>query len=79
MAMSIEMIEEGAINNQDQINNHPNKLSAGHHGDYEHHEDYSKKSLMVKWGLLFLYCICSAVGTIGGPLLLRLYFLHGGN
>ncbi|OVA07169.1 Drug/metabolite transporter [Macleaya cordata] len=74
--MSIEMIEEGVINHQAETNQ--NKLSAGH-GDYEHHEDYSKKSLMAKWGLLFLYCICSAVGTIGGPLLLRLYFLHGGN
>ncbi|OVA07167.1 Drug/metabolite transporter [Macleaya cordata] len=69
MAMSIERIEEGAL----EQNNHHNKLSDG---DYE--ED-SKKSLMAKWGLLLLNCTCSAVGTIGGPLLLRLYFLHGGS
>ncbi|MCL7028180.1 hypothetical protein MKW94_017371 [Papaver nudicaule] len=32
-----------------------------------------------KWGLLLLSCTFNLVGLTGGPLLLRLYFLHGGN
>ncbi|MCL7028454.1 hypothetical protein MKW94_011799 [Papaver nudicaule] len=67
MAMNIERIEEGDLdNNQD--NNHAKSR--------EENSDF--KSVMAKWGLLLLNCMFSAVGTIGGPILLRLYFLHGG-
>ncbi|MCL7052166.1 hypothetical protein MKW94_026389 [Papaver nudicaule] len=33
----------------------------------------------MKWGLLLLSSTFYFVGLVGGPLLLRLYFLHGGN
>ncbi|KAG9457201.1 hypothetical protein H6P81_001709 [Aristolochia fimbriata] len=32
----------------------------------------------IKWSLLILNCSFMGIGTIGGPLLLRLYYLHGG-
>ncbi|KAF9595912.1 hypothetical protein IFM89_006193 [Coptis chinensis] len=41
--------------------------------------DGSEKSFMSKRSLLLLNCACTAIGTIGGPLLVRLYFLHGGS
>ncbi|KAF5187099.1 Purine permease [Thalictrum thalictroides] len=37
----------------------------------------TKKS--TNWPLLLLSCTFVAIGVIGGPLLSRLYFLHGGN
>ncbi|PIA51981.1 hypothetical protein AQUCO_01000094v1 [Aquilegia coerulea] len=33
----------------------------------------------IRWWLLLLSCAGTAVGTIGGPLLQRLYYTHGGN
>ncbi|KAL5982609.1 hypothetical protein ACLOJK_016683 [Asimina triloba] len=33
----------------------------------------------INWYLLSLNCALTAVGTIAGPLLVRLYYLHGGN
>ena len=42
-------------------------------------EEESKKSFFSKWGLLLINMSCTAVGYIGGPLLLRMYFLHGGS
>ncbi|XP_058097267.1 purine permease 3-like [Magnolia sinica] len=33
----------------------------------------------VKWWLIALNCTLTGVGTISGPLLLRLYYLHGGS
>ncbi|KAK9170278.1 hypothetical protein Syun_002418 [Stephania yunnanensis] len=39
----------------------------------------SLKSIITKWWILLLNAALLAVGTIGGPLLLRLYFLHGGS
>ncbi|XP_068651562.1 purine permease 3-like [Aristolochia californica] len=33
----------------------------------------------VNWWILLLNVAFAAVGTIGGPLLIRLYYLHGGN
>ncbi|XP_058097268.1 purine permease 3-like [Magnolia sinica] len=36
------------------------------------------RSKAIKWSLLLLNIFFTAVGTIGGPLLLRLYFIHGG-
>ncbi|KAF9589981.1 hypothetical protein IFM89_029718 [Coptis chinensis] len=41
--------------------------------------DDSKKSFIAKWWLLLLNIACTATGAIGGPLLIRLYFNHGGN
>nr|DAD48339.1 TPA_asm: hypothetical protein HUJ06_018276 [Nelumbo nucifera] len=38
-----------------------------------------KNSKAIKWSLLILNCTIMAIGTIGGPLLMRLYYLHGGN
>ncbi|KAI3844189.1 hypothetical protein MKW92_017219 [Papaver armeniacum] len=55
------------------------KLSDDIHGDDDGDLKMNKQSLMEKWGLLVLYCIFAAVGFIGGPLLLRVYFLHGGS
>ncbi|XP_026437206.1 purine permease 3-like [Papaver somniferum] len=67
MAIDIERIEEGDLDD-----NHDNNHAKS--GD----ENSDFNSMMAKWGLLLLNCMLSAVGTIGGPLLLRLYFLHGG-
>ncbi|KAL5982332.1 hypothetical protein ACLOJK_016403 [Asimina triloba] len=33
----------------------------------------------INWGLLLVCITCVAIGTIGGPLLQRLYFVHGGS
>ncbi|PIA54310.1 hypothetical protein AQUCO_00900686v1 [Aquilegia coerulea] len=64
MATNMHGLENGIQENQQ------NKQSA----------ESSKMSLFIaKWWLLFLNFACCAVGTIGGPLLLRLYYLHGGS
>ncbi|RZC76461.1 hypothetical protein C5167_000580, partial [Papaver somniferum] len=45
-----------------------------------HNQQENKDSVKVmKWGLLLLSCTFNLIGLTGGPLLLRLYFLHGGN
>ncbi|KAG9457231.1 hypothetical protein H6P81_001739 [Aristolochia fimbriata] len=36
------------------------------------------KKRRFKWFLLILNCLLTGMGTTGGPLLLRLYYLHGG-
>ncbi|KAF6150516.1 hypothetical protein GIB67_030317 [Kingdonia uniflora] len=36
------------------------------------------KKLILKRSVLLINCILLAIGTCGGPLLLRLYFVHGG-
>ncbi|KAI3855065.1 hypothetical protein MKX03_018459 [Papaver bracteatum] len=67
MAMNIDRIEEGDLTEED--NDNPEEESS---------KINSPKSM--KWGLLLLLsCICSFIGVTGGPLLLRLYFLHGGS
>ncbi|XP_026444849.1 purine permease 3-like [Papaver somniferum] len=66
MAMNIESIERGLTRQ----NNH-NKECAGS-------SDIISPSV-VKLVLLLVSCTCGFVGMIGGPLLLRLYFLHGGS
>lgn len=33
----------------------------------------------IKWWLVLINVVCIGVGTIGGPLLTRMYFLHGGS
>ncbi|KAF9592208.1 hypothetical protein IFM89_012784 [Coptis chinensis] len=33
----------------------------------------------IRWWLLLLSGACTAVGTVGGPLLQKLYYMHGGN
>ncbi|KAI3979875.1 hypothetical protein MKX01_042529 [Papaver californicum] len=68
MSMKIDIIEKGELTKE----NNP----------IDEHEDSSKvKSAprVMKWGLLILSCIFSFSGMTGGPMLLRLYFLHGGN
>ncbi|OVA07165.1 Drug/metabolite transporter [Macleaya cordata] len=65
MATEIEKLENGTL----AIETHDKKLSS---------ED-SQKSLISKYGLLLLNIASSAVGTISGPILLRLYFIHGGS
>ncbi|KAG9450755.1 hypothetical protein H6P81_010720 [Aristolochia fimbriata] len=37
------------------------------------------KKKKIRWGLLLTYTAFMAVGSIGGPLLQRLYFVHGGS
>ncbi|KAI3991784.1 hypothetical protein MKX01_038182 [Papaver californicum] len=38
-----------------------------------------RSSSAMRWGLLLVSCICGFMGMVGGPLLLGLYFLHGGS
>ncbi|KAK9156886.1 hypothetical protein Scep_003460 [Stephania cephalantha] len=70
MAMNIERIEHGVVTNDEE-----NRTAAPMHPM----KSSSLKSLITKWWLLLLNAALLAVGTIGGPLLLRLYFLHGGS
>ncbi|XP_058087754.1 purine permease 1-like [Magnolia sinica] len=42
------------------------------------HNQQQKKTIPIKRWLLILNCILTTIGQVGGPLLLRLYFLHGG-
>ncbi|MCL7033333.1 hypothetical protein MKW94_030516 [Papaver nudicaule] len=48
-----------------------------HHHDQQEQENYKKKKTMNP-RLLAVNCILLGVGQVGGPLLIRLYFLHGG-
>ncbi|KAI3863370.1 hypothetical protein MKX03_023310 [Papaver bracteatum] len=79
----IEMIEE-AVFSPEIKPTPPSKnikhSDPNHGGEDGDHNDLkiNKQSLMAKWGLLVLFCIFSAVGYIGAPLILRVYFLHGG-
>lgn len=41
-------------------------------------ENKMKKTKAIRWWLLVLNCIFLAIGQVGGPMLLRLYYLHGG-
>ncbi|OVA03501.1 Drug/metabolite transporter [Macleaya cordata] len=34
---------------------------------------------VIRWKLLLLCCVCTAIGIVGGPMLQRLYYTHGGN
>ncbi|KAI3939747.1 hypothetical protein MKW92_042134 [Papaver armeniacum] len=52
--------------------------------EYDHHQQEQKKikkkqetSIKLSWPLIFC-CVLLFVGQVGGPLLLRLYYLHGG-
>ncbi|KAI3839935.1 hypothetical protein MKW92_039366 [Papaver armeniacum] len=66
MAMNIDRIEEGDLTGE---NNH----------NQEEESSKIKSQKLMKWGLLLLLsCISSFIGVTGGPLLLSLYFLHGG-
>ncbi|MCL7035416.1 hypothetical protein MKW94_023962 [Papaver nudicaule] len=49
-----------------------------HKEEVEEDSKVFKSTPKVKWGLLFMSCVFVSFGWIGGPLLLRLYFLHGG-
>ncbi|KAI3981165.1 hypothetical protein MKX01_032305 [Papaver californicum] len=41
---------------------------------------HTKETIKAKnWSLIIINCAISFVGAIGGPLLMRLYYLHGGN
>ncbi|RZC62988.1 hypothetical protein C5167_024761 [Papaver somniferum] len=44
-----------------------------------HESSNIRSSSVMRWGLLLISCICGFIGTVGGPLLLRLYFMHGGS
>ncbi|KAI3913331.1 hypothetical protein MKW92_005625, partial [Papaver armeniacum] len=81
-ALHIEMMEEGVLspNIKPSTPSKHIKLSDDIHGDDDGDLKMNKQSLMEKWGLLVLYCIFSQQWVfIGGPLLLRVYFLHGGS
>ncbi|XP_026384555.1 purine permease 3-like [Papaver somniferum] len=82
-ALHIQMMEEGVLSPEIKPSTPSKniKLSDGIHGDDggDLKLKMNKQSIMEKWGLLVLYCIFAAVGFIGGPLLLRVYFLHGGS
>ncbi|KAI3953338.1 hypothetical protein MKW92_050407 [Papaver armeniacum] len=66
MTMNIASIERGLI----EQNNHSKE-------DADSLHIISQRA--GKLVTLFLSCTCGSVGMIGGPLLLRLYFLHGGS
>lgn len=42
-------------------------------------EKEGEKERRIKRILLMINCIMLAIGTAGGPLIMRLYFIHGGN
>ncbi|KAI3854664.1 hypothetical protein MKX03_005260 [Papaver bracteatum] len=46
--------------------------------DHESSSNIRSSSVVMRWGLLLVSCICGFIGMVGGPLLLRIYFLHGG-
>ncbi|KAK9120957.1 hypothetical protein Syun_018574 [Stephania yunnanensis] len=41
-------------------------------------QDHTKNTSPSKWPLLLLCCLFVAIGIVGGPLLLRFYYLNGG-
>ncbi|XP_068636987.1 purine permease 3-like [Aristolochia californica] len=43
-----------------------------------HFPDPPANNVRVKWWLILLSVTCMAIGSIGGPLLIRLYYVHGG-
>ncbi|KAI3896442.1 hypothetical protein MKX03_008604 [Papaver bracteatum] len=67
MSIDDDNVEEGGITEK-----------SNHNPTQEDHEDSSSSKVM-KWGLLILSCIFNLVGFTVGPILNRLYFLHGGN
>ncbi|KAK9156885.1 hypothetical protein Scep_003459 [Stephania cephalantha] len=69
MAFNIEGIEDGVPTHEE------NRTTLQHMKS----PLSSLKSIITKWWLLLINAALLAVGTIGGPLLLRLYFLHGGS
>ncbi|MCL7039980.1 hypothetical protein MKW94_000969 [Papaver nudicaule] len=63
---------------------HINRIEEGELTRENEEDDSSKQEVpstpkAMKWGLLLLSSTFYFVGLVGGPLLLRLYFLHGGN
>ncbi|RZC53259.1 hypothetical protein C5167_012116 [Papaver somniferum] len=77
MPRNIDGIEEGEFireNNQ----NPDQEYNAEEDSTYSTSKmNYSAK--VMKWGLLILSCILNMLGLVVGPLLLRLYFVHGGS
>ncbi|KAI3900317.1 hypothetical protein MKW92_010697 [Papaver armeniacum] len=71
MAENIDRIEEGEITKERNQNEEIN--------DSSKQEVRSTTPKVMKWGLLLLSGTFFFLGLTGGPLLLRLYFLHGGN
>ncbi|KAI3877039.1 hypothetical protein MKX03_004176 [Papaver bracteatum] len=55
------------------------KIDIIEEGDLTKANNPEGSSKVMKWGLLLLSCILNFSGMTGGPILLRLYFLHGGN
>ncbi|KAI3833827.1 hypothetical protein MKX03_002167 [Papaver bracteatum] len=59
-------------------------IISSNNNEYDHHQQEQKKkkkkqetSIKLSWPLIFC-CMLLLVGQVGGPLLLRLYYLHGG-
>ncbi|KAI3856558.1 hypothetical protein MKX03_025223 [Papaver bracteatum] len=72
--MNIDSIEEGESTFTRENNHNP----------HQEEEDSSPAKVkcsakVMKWGLLILSCTLNMLGLVVGPLLLRLYFLHGGS
>ncbi|MCL7039164.1 hypothetical protein MKW94_024022 [Papaver nudicaule] len=71
MSTAFDNVEGGGFNTKD---------NTIYKEDVEEDSKVIKSSpKVIKWGLLLLSCLFTSFGWIGGPLLLRLYFLHGGN
>ncbi|MCL7028440.1 hypothetical protein MKW94_009550 [Papaver nudicaule] len=69
--MNINSIEEGGLTKE-------NKHDCNKEKD-EDSVEVTDSPKVTKWGLLLLSCAYSFSGIIGGPLLQKLYFLHGGS
>ncbi|KAI3883582.1 hypothetical protein MKX03_016264 [Papaver bracteatum] len=61
--------------------NHHNNLAVvpnDHEDDLQNTVDPITQKRVINWKLLILFCFFSAFGYIGGPMLQRLYYTHGG-
>ncbi|KAI3853948.1 hypothetical protein MKX03_024174 [Papaver bracteatum] len=80
--MDIEAVStnEGAARNYNHGGSHQSNLIVpnDHEDDLQNTANPITQKRVIKWKLLILFCFFSASGNLGGPMLQRLYFTHGG-
>ncbi|KAI3899901.1 hypothetical protein MKW92_022065 [Papaver armeniacum] len=80
--MDIEAVStnEGAAKNYNHVGSHQSNLVVpnDHEDDLQNTTNPITQKRVIKWKLLILFCFFSASGNLGGPMLQRLYFTHGG-